>query len=241
MLDLNDNRQKIIGAALKLAETDGWRGLSLDRIANSAGVPLVEFRKQFSSKREILAAFGRLADEKVLAQVSPADAEISPRDRLFDVLMTRFELMGPHKAALRRIRDDMRFQPGESAVRLCAAARSLYWMMVAAGIDAEGGRGAIRLPGLMAVYGRVFDIWLDDDDPGHARTMAALDSRLRRGERIIQRADDFGEAARNFCSRIFLAKDNRQAKKPEPEPEPSAPQSGPATNGSAGPGPAPAV
>lgn len=241
MLDLTDNRQKIIDAALRLAESDGWRGLSLDRIANGAGVPLVEFRRQFSSKADILAAFSRLLDDKILAQVTPADTGISPRDRLFDVLMTRFELMGRYKGALKRIRDDMRFQPGQGAAQLCTAARSLYWMMVAAGIDAEGGRGAIRLPGLMTVYGRAFDIWLDDDDPGLARTMAALDSRLRRGERIIQRADDLGQAARNFCSRIFSTKDSRQTKKPESEPEAGAPQTGPATNGSAGPGPAPAV
>jgi AcrR family transcriptional regulator len=241
MLDLTDNRQKIIDAALRLAESDGWNGLSLDRIANGAGVPLTEFRNEFSSKSDILAAFSRLVDDKILSQVTPADAEISPRDRLFDVLMTRFELMGPYKGALKRIRDDLRFQPGQGAAQLCTTARSLYWMMVAAGIDAEGGRGAIRLPGLMAVYGRVFDIWLDDDDPGLARTMAALDSRLRRGERIIQRADDLSEAARNFCSRIFAARDSRQTKKPKPEPEAAAPQTGPATNGSAGPGPAPAV
>lgn len=241
MLDLADTRQKIIDAAFKLAESDGWRGLSLDRIANGAEVSLVEFRKHFSSKAEILMAFSRLVDEKVLGQVTAADADISSRDRLFDVLMTRFELMGPYKGALKRIRDDMRFRPGESVVQLCAAARSLYWMMVAAGIDAEGRRGAIRLPGLMAVYGRVFDIWLDDDDPGLARTMAALDGRLRRGERIIQRADNFGEAARNFCERVFSGKPKMQTSKPEPEAEPSAPHAGPATNGSTGPGPAPAV
>ena len=243
MLDLTDNRQKIIDAALKLAESDGWRGLGLDRIANGAGVPLIEFRKHFSTKLEILAAFSRQVDAMVLAQVTPADADISSRDRLFDVLMTRFELMGPYKGALRRIRDDLRFQPGEGAVQLCSAGRSLYWMMVAAGIDAEGRRGAIRLPGLMAVYARVFNVWLDDDDPGLAKTMAALDSRLRRGERVIQRVDHLGEAARNFCSRIFPAKVRKETKKPEPETEPEAPelQATPTTNGSAGPGPAPAI
>ncbi|MBX2805604.1 MAG: TetR/AcrR family transcriptional regulator [Hyphomicrobiales bacterium] len=241
MLDLSDNKQKIIDAALKLAESDGWRGLSLDRIANRAGVSLVEFRRLFSSKAEILTGFTRMVDEKGLAQVTPADAEISSRDRLFDVLMTRFELMGPYKGALKRIRDDLRFHPAQATVQLGAAARSLYWMMVAAGIDAEGGRGALRLPGLIAVYGQIFDIWLDDDDPGMARTMAALDSRLRRGERIIQRADDLGEAARSFCDRIFWAKDRMRSKKPVPETETPAPQAGPATNGSGGPGPAPAI
>ena len=32
-------------------------------------------------------------------------------------------------------------------------------------------------------------VWLDDDDPGLARTMAALDKRLREAERAVMRLD----------------------------------------------------
>ena len=41
----------------------------------------------------------------------------------------------------------------------------------------------MRVAGLGMIYASVFGIWLEDDDPGLARTMAALDRRLRRGER----------------------------------------------------------
>lgn len=237
MLDLADNRQKIIDAALKLAETEGWRGLSLDRIANQAGVPLIEFRKHFPTKTHILNAFSKHIDEKVLEKVTAADASTASRDRLFDVLMTRFEIMSPYKPAIRRIREDLRFQPGNGAIWLTSAGRSLYWMMVAAGIDAEGTRGAVRLPGLVALYARVFEIWLDDDDPGHARTMAALDSRLRRGERIAQRVDNFSDAARNFCARMFPGRAESGLSRQETAPDAPGPEPGPATNGG-GAGPA---
>jgi len=237
MLDLTSTRGKIIDAALKLAVDHGWSGLSLDRIANEAGIGLNDFRKEFSSKAEILAAFARAVDDAVLRQVDPADADVAPRDRLFDVLMTRFELMGPYKAGLKNIRDDLRFRPGDGTAQLGVAARSLYWMMVAAGIDAEGSRGMVRIPGLMGVYGRAFDVWLEDDDPGLARTMATLDSRLRRGERAMRRIDDFNAAARRFCANLAGA--NRRggdtAPPPEPaaEPAPSGPTPG-QTNGSGG-------
>jgi hypothetical protein len=32
--------------------------------------------------------------------------------------------------------------------------------------------------------------WLDDDDPALARTMARLDRELRRGERVMEGAED---------------------------------------------------
>lgn len=244
MLDLTSARGKIIDAALRLAATHGWSGLSLDRIANEAGTGLVDFRKEFTTKAEILAAYARAVDDAALAKVDPADADGAPRDRLFDVLMTRFELMTPHKEGIRRIRRDLRFDIGEGVVQLGTAARSLYWMLAAAGIDAEGSRGLIRVPGLMSVYARAFDTWLEDDDPGLARTMAALDSRLRRGERAIRRMDDFGAAAVRFCEGLVKRGSRRRDDEPEPQPdtppEPS-PSTPPQTNGSAGPGPASAV
>ena len=245
MPDLTTTRGKIVDAALRLAASEGWRGLSLDKIAQQAGVGLNDFRREFSSKAEILAAYTRMVDEAVLAKASPADAELAHRDRLFDVLMTRFELMQPYKAGLKRIRDDLRFHPAEGLAQLGVAARSLYWMLAAAGVDAEGSRGALRIPGLMALYGRVFEIWLEDDDPGLARTMAALDGRLRRGERALRRIDDFGAAAKRFCAGLMPSR--REARESDAEPkgdamEPASPAPAPGqSNGSAGPGPAPAV
>jgi hypothetical protein len=146
--------------------------------------------------------------------------------------------MAPHKAGLRRIRRDLRGRFGESVAQLGVTARSLYWMLEAAGIDAEGPRGFLRIPGLMGIYARVFDIWLDDDDPGLARTMAALDSRLRRGERAIQRLDDISAAAMRFCSSILPFGTRRG--RAEPETAASIPPSSttPQSNGSAGPAPA---
>lgn len=244
MLDKTTTRGKIIDAAFRLAAKDGWTGLSLDRIANEARVTLNEFRKEFSSKAEILAAYTRAVDDAVLAKVDPADAGVAPRDRLFDVLMTRFELMAPQKGALRRIRQDLRYRFGDSLAQFGPASRSLYWMLAAAGVDAEGSRGLLRVPALMSLYARVFDIWLEDDDPGLARTMAVLDSRLRRGERAMQRIDDLGATAVRFCAKILPSRsggDKAEPPQPEEPPEPSSslPTPGQA-NGSAGADPAPA-
>jgi ubiquinone biosynthesis protein COQ9 len=244
MLDLTNSRNRIIDAALRLAASEGWAGLSLDRIAREAGVGLNDFRKEFSSKADILAAFTRAVDDAVLAKAEPVDAGVAPRDRLFDVLMTRFEVMAPYKPGLRKIRETMHRSLGESLVQFGAATRSLYWMLAAAGVDAEGSRGVIRIPGLMSIYARAFDIWLEEDDPGHARTMAALDSRLRRGERAMQRVDDFGAAVEQFWSGILprRAKDAKPEQQADDMPPPATPAAdGGHTNGGAGPGPAPAI
>lgn len=184
MLDSNTPRDRIVAAALRLAESRGWRELSLSEIAREAGMPLIELRREFQSKGQMLAAFSRAVDQAVVEKF-PAPGTDAPRDRLFDVLITRFEVMQPYKAAIRRIRDDLGRSFGEALAQLRPALKSQYWMLAAAGINGEGGRGFLRVQGLLGVYARVFPIWLGDDDPGMARTMAALDRRLRRGESVL--------------------------------------------------------
>lgn len=243
MLDLTSDRGKIVDAALRLAGEHGWRKLSMDRIAVAAGVSLAKLRQEFRSKAHILAGFTRAVDDGVLGKLTPADLETAHRDRLFDVIMTRFELMTPYKSGLRRVREDLQYRPGESLAQFGVAARSNYWMLAAAGVDAEGSRGFLRLPGLMAIYARVFDIWLEDNDPGLARTMAALDSRLRRGERFMQRLDDICAAAERFCAGFAPSRSGPKADDTvapaSTEPAGNGSSSTPQTNGGAGPGPAP--
>lgn len=251
MLDQTTRRGKIVEAALRLAGERGWSALSLDEIAAAAGLNLAEFRQEFQSKAQILAAFTRAVDDAVLAKVGRPEPETAARDRLFDVLMTRFEVMLPYKAAIGRIMSDLRYRPGESIVQVGAAGRSIYWMLAAAGLDADGPRGAVRVPGVMGIYARAFDTWLEDDDPGMAKTMAALDSRLRRGESIARRVDDMLAAAGQMFSTL---KDRKRRTTTQPtaeeavvpaaaEPSPSAPPPGTPQTGPAGTesGPAPTV
>jgi len=247
MLDQTTRKGKIIDAALRLAGARGWSGLSLDEIAVDAGVNLAEFRQEFQSKAQILAAFTRAVDDAVLEKLGRPESGTAARDRLFDVLMTRFETMAPYKPALRRIMADIRYRPGESISQFGAAARSTYWTLAAAGLDAEGPRGAFYVPGLMGVYARAFDIWLQDDDPGMARTMAALDSRLRRGERFVRGVDDALAAAGRMLSGLKRARRKGETMDDAPPPmatmTPAPQPPSPPPPGTAGtqPGPMPAM
>ena len=147
------------------------------------------------------------------------------RDRLFDVLLTRFELMQPYKAAIRRIREDVGSSLGESLAQMRPALKSQYWMLAAAGISGEGGTGFMRVRGLLSIYGRVFSIWLEDDDPGMARTMAALDRRLRRGESVMRGIERFRDGLESLACSL---RGKRKAEKDEPQASSDKPEAPPA-------------
>jgi AcrR family transcriptional regulator len=171
---------RLVEAALALAARQSWRGTGLGEIAREAGLPLGEAYDACPSKAAILGAFHRRIDRMALAEEAGKGDE-SPRDRLFDVLMRRFDALQPHKAALRSILRDGRGDP-RLLLGMPALLCSMAWMLESAGISAAGWRGHLRAHLLAALYFSVFRIFLDDDSIDLARTMAALDRRLRRAE-----------------------------------------------------------
>jgi AcrR family transcriptional regulator len=162
--------------------------VSLAAIAAAAGLPILQVYRIFHSKQAILAALYRRVDEIVLAEPPTVEADERPRDRLFDLLMRRFDALQPYKPALDVLRREL---PMDPPTALCAAAsllRSMRWMLEAADIPTSGVRGAIAVRLATAAYLSAVRVWQRDDSPDLARTMAALDARLRRIERWLSTA-----------------------------------------------------
>jgi AcrR family transcriptional regulator len=193
------DREKIIAAFLSLLAEKQIEQIGLADIAAEAGVSLAQLRGEFGSPIAIYAAHVKAIDRAVLARDSSDMEEEPPRERLFDVLMRRLEAMAPHREAVRSLlRSAMRNPP--LAVTLNGlAARSQQWMLTAAGINASGLRGMLRAQGLALLFGSVLRVWTRDDDPGLARTMAALDRALARGQRFSGLLDDLRRIPSRLC------------------------------------------
>jgi ubiquinone biosynthesis protein COQ9 len=185
MIDQSTTKGRIIEAALRLAADKPWLDVAMLDIAEAAGVTLVEMKKEFPSKAAILMGFSRAVDDVVLKGVTKRSPDTPARDALFEVLMARFDAMQPYRTGLRSI-------VGAGLPDMATMQRlfsSQAWMLNAAGVPLNGVGGTVRVFGLTSVYAAVLRTWLDDDDVGQARTMAALDRRLRRGESSLAAFD----------------------------------------------------
>jgi AcrR family transcriptional regulator len=176
-------RARVIDAFMALLAEKPIERIGFAEIAGRAGVSLSELRGLFGSTVAILGAQMKETDRAVLAGDEPDMAEEPPRERLFDVLMRRLELLEPHKAAVRSLQRSAARNPGLALALNGLAVRSQQWMLTAADIDSAGPRGMLRAQGLALLFALVLRTWVDDDDPGHAPTMAALDRALARGQR----------------------------------------------------------
>ena len=195
-----DARGKIVDALMTLSAERRFEDISVRDISKVAGVSLADFRDAFPSKGAVLAGFTRRIDRAVLAQDDGELSEENSRERLFDVLMRRLEAMAPYREALREIVAWLRREPAAALAMNQVGINSMRFMLEAAGIEAQGASGAIKLQGLTLAWGRVLQTWLDDDEPTLSKTMAELDRVLTRGERAVAGLDRVRALASPFSA-----------------------------------------
>lgn len=186
----------LIDAALELAALQGWRNTSLREIALHAEVPLAEARATFASKQALLAGLFARTDAAML-EASDGGGEEPVRDRLFDVIMCRFDALAAHKAGIEAVLRDLPRDPGAA---LCLARgpmrRSLEWMLDAASVESWGPLRPLQVKGLGVVYMVALRAWLRDDSADLSATMAALDKALARADRLVGRLSGYGRGRR---------------------------------------------
>jgi hypothetical protein len=180
-MDNDEFDRQLIAAAFQLAAESGWGSVTVAAAARAAELPLEEARGRFIGRDAILMRFGRFADQAALAGVTE---DGSPRDRLFDMLMRRFDALQTQRDGVRAL---MRALPGDPALALLmglSTQGSMAWLLGAAGLKATGLGGVLRSKGLTAVWIYALRAWEKDDTADLSITMAALDRALSRAERI---------------------------------------------------------
>src|SRR5689334_24586967 len=94
------SRDKAVQALMALLAERRFEDIGLAEIAGRAGLSLSQLRGEFGSTLAILGAHIKNVDRKVLDGVDRDMTGEPARERLFDVLMRRLEVLAPHKAAI---------------------------------------------------------------------------------------------------------------------------------------------
>ena len=181
----------LIGSAFDLAAREGWSSVSVAAAARSGGLPLDRARARFPTRTSILMKFGSHADELALSDVPDSG---SNRERIFDVVMRRFDALQEHREGVLALLRALPFDPGTALLLGAATRGSMGWMLEAAGISSNGLRGRILSQGLVAVWLYTLRAWTTDDSPDLSGTMAALDRALSRAEQFAGVLDNSSSA-----------------------------------------------
>jgi len=177
-------KDRIIDAGLDEVAAVGWRNLAMDAVAARAGLALGEALLLVPSKTYLMLGFLERIDARTLVPVKRIDPEDSPRDRLFEILMRRFDALNEKRDAAKAVVAGVARDPAALVAGLCRVDRSCAAMLSAAGISAGGLMGLARIHGLKCVAAYTLRAWMQDDSADLSKTMAALDKALARAEKL---------------------------------------------------------
>ena len=177
-------KEKIVETALSLAAKKGWDKTTLADIAKASKISLAKLHEEFDDKPDILNALGRMIDKKVLERVGKTDPDVDPKERLFDVLMERYDVLQEYRTGIVAILESFVPDPKQAFASLSHLCRSMTWMLELAGYETGGIPGALRVAGLTGIHLKGLWVWKGDDSEDLSKTMASLDKDLNRAEQL---------------------------------------------------------
>lgn len=190
----------ILDIALTLAEERGWEAVRLHRVAAAAGITLDDIRRHYSEKDALIDAWFDRADGAALALAASGElAGLTPRERLFRLIMAWLAALAPHHRVTRQMILS-KCEPGHIHIQIPAVmriSRTVQWLREGALLTDAGVARALAETAVTGIYLATFLCWLGETEVEAPRTRRLLDGLLERAERVALACPLFaGESAR---------------------------------------------
>ncbi|MFD2264809.1 hypothetical protein ACFSM5_18025 [Lacibacterium aquatile] len=177
---MTDQNDAIRLAAAEVFAENGWRQPAWQKVADRAGVPLAEVFALYPDIPALLRDWHAVADRAMLADLGPDETEGSDHDRLFALIMRRFDALMPFRPALAGLTES---NAGLAFLMLPLAPlmeRSMLWALEAGGMTTNPIRDLYRAALLVAADAALFRVWRQDASEDLGSTMKELDRQLKR-------------------------------------------------------------
>jgi AcrR family transcriptional regulator len=181
-------REKIVDAAIDLAEASDWEAIRLYDVADRLGLSLDDIRQEFSEKDELIDAWFDRADSAMLQDAaSPEFCSLTRKNRIGRVMMKWLDALAAHRRVTRQMMLS-KLEPGHIHIQfpgLMRVSRTVQWMREAAGYDASFPRRAAEEVVHTGVYLATFAYWMSDDSPQSERTRGFLARQLAHADIVF--------------------------------------------------------
>ncbi|MCW8915479.1 MAG: hypothetical protein OQK24_06440 [Magnetovibrio sp.] len=180
-----DIADQLIEAAFNRVSEYGWRRLTMFDLSKDTGFGLDEIHDVFPTKAKLLKGYVQRVDHRVFEHYEP-NASDSTRDKIFDLMMRRFDEFNNNKSTIKAIGREACIDPETLCVSGCGLGCSMRKTLKTAGVRVSGVHGMMRVQALSVIFMATFRTWLQDNSEEMSKTMADLDKRLARAERFEQ-------------------------------------------------------
>lgn len=172
-------RSKIIETTLEALTHTAWDVLTMETLAEKVALTSVQLYHIFPTRCELLKGIVEFIDDKMMALYQEGQTDLSLQEKLFDMIMCRFEVMESYKKSLKNIiivilRDPLSFPGG-----ILAGLHSMTLILDAADVPVEGIKGKFNINVFSCFYLYVLKVWFEDESHDMAKTLAHVDKGLK--------------------------------------------------------------
>jgi AcrR family transcriptional regulator len=182
-------RDRILDAALGLAQEHGWADVRLYQVAERAGLSLAEVGAEFRDQDALanawfaraLAAVEHLPADAVAGQPAP--------ERLHIAMMRWFDALAPHREVTMQMLQAKLYlsHPHHWVPMIFDLSRLVHWFLDAARIASTGRSRQLAEVGLTAIFLGTLRFWRRDETVDQERTRLYLRRRLAQADRWLGR------------------------------------------------------
>jgi len=173
----------ILEAGFALFAEQGYARTSMADVAERVGTDLATVRRAAPDRLGLIDAMSTSVDRAVLSEDAGFSDDESVRDRLFDLLMRRFDGYRPYRDGLRAASSEIMRDPMTGLYLMARLGRAMAAYLDEAGVGTRGPVGLLRIKALSALWLKTARTFLDDDSEDLSKTMAELDKDLAQAER----------------------------------------------------------
>ncbi len=180
---------RIVDAAVLMAEAEGWESVRLRRVAGRLGISLSDVNARYRDLDAVADGWFARANAAMIAPRGRRFAALAPRERLRDLMQSWFDALAPHRRVGVQMLAAKLYpaHPHHWVPLIFTLSRTVQWLRDAAGLDARGRRRQFEEVGLSALFLATLAVWANDCTPGQERTRKFLDSRLSEADRAMGR------------------------------------------------------
>lgn len=177
-------KNKLSKACLALLKSKPWSKINIETICDKANVnPSLAFSVA-KDKKDILFIINDYLDREIYMNIQEIENSTN-HDKIFEILMTRFEIYNKHRLAIIKLFNYIVKKPDLIIFLIPIITKSLTTVLEFSNIVSDGILGKLKVEGLLIIYLSIFLVWKNDESNELDKTMAAIDNHLNKAEVFV--------------------------------------------------------
>ncbi len=178
-------QKKVEDVFLKLLLKKSFHEIEITEIQKKTRISSKNFSQLFATKEEIMISFFKRIDKKVEKKIKKKGLGNNFKDNLFEIFMTRIDLLHPYKKNLHNFYLSFQKEPNLFIKLYKSFFKSMENNLKLSRVNLEPIKKNLKIFIFSFLYLSIIYEWLKESSNNNEKVMASLDKRLSLIENIL--------------------------------------------------------